>query len=40
MVTFHLNGEAVDALTFMVHEQRAVSFAKGYALRLKELLPS
>lgn len=40
MVCFHLNGEPVDALTFLVHEQRAISFSKGYASRLKELLPS
>ena len=40
MVVFHLNGDPVDALTFLVHEQRAVSFSKGYAARLKELLPS
>ena len=39
MVVFCLNGEPVDALTFLVHQQRAVSFAKGYAKRLKELLP-
>ena len=38
-VIFHLNGEPVDALTFLIHESRAVSFAKGYCLKLKELLP-
>ena len=40
MVTFFLNGDPVDALTFLVHDTRAISFAKGYAKRLKELLPS
>lgn len=39
IVIFHLNGDPVDALTFLVHEQRAVAFAKQYAKRLKELLP-
>ena len=39
MVIFHLNGDPVDALTFLVPEYRAVHFAKGYARRLKELLP-
>lgn len=39
MVTFYLNGDAVDALTFLVHADRAISFAKQYAARLKELLP-
>lgn len=38
-VTFSLNGEPVDALTFLVHDSRTISFAKGYALRLKEILP-
>ena len=28
MVVFHLNGEAVDALTFLVHSSRAMTFAK------------
>jgi GTP-binding protein LepA len=28
MVVFHLNGDAVDALTFLVHADRAVPFAK------------
>lgn len=40
MVIFYLNGDPVDALTFLVHEERAISFAKSYARRLKELLPS
>ena len=40
MVVFHLNGDPVDALTFLVHAQRAVEFSKGYAKRLKELLPT
>ena len=39
-VVFHLNGEPVDALTFLIHESRAVSFAKGYCLKLKDLLPT
>ena len=29
----------MDALTFLVHEQRAIAFSKQYASRLKELLP-
>lgn len=40
IVVFHLNGDPVDALTFLVHSERAIPFAKDYALRLKELLPS
>jgi GTP-binding protein LepA len=28
MVVFHLNGDPVDALTFLVHAERAVPFAK------------
>jgi GTP-binding protein LepA len=39
MVIFHLNGEPVDALTFLIHSSRAVDFSKGYCRRLKELLP-
>lgn len=27
-VVFCLNGESVDALTFLIHESRSVSFAK------------
>ena len=38
-VIFLINGEPVDALTFLVHDSRAISFAKGYCKRLKELLP-
>ena len=38
-VIFYLNGEAVDALTFLVHESRTIYFAKGYAKKLKEILP-
>jgi len=34
IIVFYLNGESVDALTFLVHESRAISFAKGYAARL------
>ena len=40
MIVFHLNGEPVDALTFLVHSHRAISFAKGYAENLKKLLPA
>ena len=40
LVQFHLNGDPVDALTFLVHAERAIAFSKGYAARLKELLPS
>ena len=39
-VVFHLNGEPVDALSFLVHESRARAFARSYALKLKEILPS
>jgi GTP-binding protein LepA len=39
-VVFCLNGDAVDALTFLIHESRAVDFAKSYCRKLKELLPS
>jgi GTP-binding protein LepA len=39
-VVFCLNGESVDALTFLVHESRAIEFAKGYCRKLKELLPT
>lgn len=38
-VVFHLNNDPVDALTFLVHDSRAIPFAKGYARKLKELLP-
>jgi len=39
-VVFHLNGEPVDALTFLVHDSRAISFARQYCQRLKDLLPA
>ena len=39
-VVFHLNGDPVDALTFLIHESRASSFAKSYCAKLKDLLPS
>lgn len=38
-VVFHLNGDPIDALTFLVHDSRAVDFAKKYCAKLKELLP-
>ena len=38
-VVFYLNGEEVDALSFLVHESRVRTFANGYAKRLKEILP-
>mmetsp|Transcript_9584 Transcript_9584/g.16101 ORF Transcript_9584/g.16101 Transcript_9584/m.16101 type:complete len:272 (+) Transcript_9584:185-1000(+) len=40
IVTFYLNGDPIDALTFLVHQSRAVSFSKGYAAKLKDLLPA
>jgi len=39
-VVFCLNGDNVDALTFLIHDSRAVSFAKAYCIKLKELLPA
>ena len=39
-VTFLLNGDPVDALTFLVHESKAVAFGKSYCKKLKELLPA
>lgn len=39
-VAFALNGDSVDALTFLIHESRAVDFAKSYCRKLKELLPA
>ena len=39
-VIFYLNGEPVDALSFLMHEKRVRSFASGYAKRLKEILPA
>lgn len=38
-VVFALNNENVDALTFLVHESRVLSFSRNYAKRLKEILP-
>jgi len=38
-VVFALNGENVDALTFMLHKSRAQYFGRSYCERLKELLP-
>ena len=38
-VVFTLNGDAIDALTFLIHESRAVDFSKNYCRKLKELLP-
>lgn len=40
MVVFHLNGDPVDALTFLVHTDRVRSFSMNYARKLKELIPS
>lgn len=40
LVVFHINGEPVDALTFLIHESRAQRFAKNYCIKLKELLPA
>jgi translation elongation factor EF-4 len=39
-VVFALNNENVDALTFLVHESRVISFSRNYAKRLKEILPA
>ena len=38
-MTFCINNDPVDALTFLVHESRASFFAKSYCKKLKELLP-
>ena len=38
-VIFHLNNDPIDALTFLVHDSRAVDFAKNYCAKLKDLLP-
>jgi len=38
-ITFFLNGDPVDALTFLVHDSRTLHFAKGYAKKLKDILP-
>jgi translation elongation factor EF-4 len=37
---FHLNGDPVDALSFLIHESRLLDFSKGYAKKLKEILPA
>jgi GTP-binding protein LepA len=39
-IIFCLNGEPVDALTFLVHESRVLSFSRNYAKKLKEILPA
>lgn len=38
-VVFHLNGEAVDALTFLVYKDKARKFAAHYATKLRDILP-
>lgn len=38
-VVFHLNDHPVDALTFLVNQVHSQSFAREYAIKLKELLP-
>lgn len=38
-VIFALNGENIDALTFLVHESRLLAFSRAYAKKLKEILP-
>ena len=38
-VVFHLNGDPIDALSFLVHTTRLIEFSKGYAKKLKEILP-
>jgi elongation factor 4 len=38
-VVFHLNGDPVDALTFLVHDSRIIEFSKGYARKLRDILP-
>ena len=38
-VVFSLNGEDVDALTFLTHESWMKGFAKRYAEKLKDLIP-
>jgi len=38
-VVFHLNGDPIDALSFLVHSTRLIEFSKGYARKLKEILP-
>jgi len=39
LVIFHLNGDPVDALTFLVYKDKARKFSENYAKRLKEILP-
>lgn len=39
-VMFHLNGDPVDALSFLVHDSRILGFSRSYAKRLKEILPA
>ena len=39
VVRFFINGDPVDALTFLVHDNNARSFAIKYAERLRELIP-
>ena len=38
-VIFHLNGEPVDALTFLVYREKARQFSLHYARKLKTILP-
>jgi GTP-binding protein LepA len=35
-----LNGDPIDALTFLIPEHRAISFSKNYARKLKDILPA
>ena len=38
-VVFHLNGDPIDALSFLVHQSRLVEFSKRYARKLRDILP-
>ena len=38
-VVFALNGDEVDALSFLLHESNVRKFSLGYAKKLKEILP-
>lgn len=38
-VIFYLNGDAVDALTFLVYKPKARDFALYYTNKLKDILP-
>jgi GTP-binding protein LepA len=38
-VVFALNGDEVDALSFLIHENNVRRFASAYAKKLKEILP-